>query len=123
MEYCPDVTGDEGDPSMTSVQATYRARSETSELIDLNRPSAPGVDRLYGWAVALVMAGAWLLGFVIAGLTEPGYTATSYVQLSPETTAEAAAVRDLLRSQAVRSAVATELGSSLARLRPISVVE
>ena len=32
-------------------------------------------------------------------------------------------MRDLLRSQEVRSAVATELGSSLGRLRPISVVD
>ena len=108
---------------MTSVQATYRARPATSELIDLTRPDEPGLVRRYGWAVALVVAGAGLLGFVIAGLTEPGYTATAYVELSPETPAEAAAVRDLLRSQDVRSAVATELGSSVARLRPISVVD
>jgi anti-sigma factor RsiW len=108
---------------MTSVQATYRARPATSELIDLTRPNEPGLVRRYGWAVALVVAGAGLLGFVIAGLTEPGYTATAYVELSPETPAEAAAVRDLLRSQDVRSAVATELGASLARLRPISVVD
>ena len=60
---------------MTSVQATYRARLATSELIDLTRPSEPGLVRRYGWAVALVVAGAGLLGFVIAGLTEPGYTA------------------------------------------------
>ena len=108
---------------MTSVQATYRARPATSELIDLTRPNEPGLVRRYGWAVALVVAGAALFGFVIAGLTEPGYTATAYVELSPETPAEAAAVRDLLRSQDVRSAVAAELGSSLARLRPISVVD
>lgn len=108
---------------MTSVQATYRARPATSELIDLSRPTEPGFLRRFGWAVALVAAGAGLLGFVLAGSTEPGYRATAYIQLSPPTPAEAGAVRDLLRSQEVRSAVATELGSTLARLRPISVVD
>jgi hypothetical protein len=118
-----DLTGDEGDTSMSSVEATDLARPATSELIDLTRPAEPGPLRRYGWPVALVMAGAGLLGLVLAGLTEPGYTARAYVQLSPETAVEAAAVRDLLRSQEVRSAVATELGTSLAKLRPISVVE
>ena len=124
MEYCcENLTGDEGTTSMASVQATYRVGPSSTELIDLTRPPEPGLVRRFGWAVALVAAGAGLLGFVIAGLSEPGYTATAYVELSPDTPAEAAAVRDLLRSQEVRSAVATELGSSLARLRPISVVD
>ncbi len=124
MEYCcENLTGDEGTTSMASVQATYRVGPSSTELIDLTRPPEPGLVRRFGWAVALVAAGAGLLGFVIAGLSEPGYTATAYVELSPDTPAEAAAVRDLLRSQEVRSAVATELGSSLGRLRPISVVD
>ena len=107
---------------MTSVQATYRAGPAPNELIDLTRPADPGFVRRFGWAVALVTAGAGLLGFVIGGLSEPGYTATAHVELSPETPAEAAAVRELLRSREVRAAVATELGTSVGRLRPISVV-
>ena len=123
MEYwTEDLTGERRDRSMTSVQATYRAGPASSELIDLTRPSTPGFVRRFGWAVALVAAGAGLLGFVIGGSSEPGYTATAYVELSPETPAEAAAVRELLRSPEVRAAVATELGTTVGRLRPISVV-
>ena len=107
---------------MTSVQATHRAGPASNEPVDLTTPSNPGFGRRFGWAVAFVAAGAGLLGFVIGGLSEPGYTATAYVELSPETPAEAAAVRELLRSREVRAAVATELGTSVGRLRPISVV-
>ena len=70
---------------MMCVQATHRAGPASNEPVDLTTPSNPGFGRRFGWAVAFVAAGAGLLGFVIGGLSEPGYTATAYVELSPET--------------------------------------